>query len=86
MTAARLALAATRDGGFPLLSRVYRGNCHGAKLFPESMTRVIDRVTRYKQRMVHRRCLVPVMVGPKSGVRDTSCQFAADRRRWISGG
>ena len=40
-----IALAATRDGGIPLLSLVYRGNCHDARLFPEAMTRLVDRIT-----------------------------------------
>ncbi|PSR22498.1 MAG: hypothetical protein C7B45_06670 [Sulfobacillus acidophilus] len=48
-----LALAATRDGGFPLLSLVYRGNCHDAKLFPESMTRLITRIARLQQDAHH---------------------------------
>ena len=48
-----LALAATREGGIPLLSLVYRGNCHDAKLFPESMTRLIHRIARLQQDAHH---------------------------------
>lgn len=48
-----LALAATRPDGLPLLSLVYQGNCHDAKLFPESMTRLIDRVTHLNRSAHH---------------------------------
>jgi transposase len=41
-----LALAATRALGLPLLHLVYQGHCHDAKLLPESMTRLVERVTR----------------------------------------
>jgi hypothetical protein len=55
-----LAVAATRDGGFPLLSWVYRGNGHDAKLFPESMTRLINRIARLQHDAHH---LVLTLIG-----------------------
>ncbi len=48
-----IALAATRDGGIPLLSLVYRGNCHDARLFPETMTRLVDRITHLHRAAHH---------------------------------
>ena len=48
-----LALAATRQDGLPLLSLVYQGHCHDAKLFPESMTRLIDRITHLNRDAHH---------------------------------
>ena len=48
-----LAVATTRQDGLPLLSLVYQGNCHDAKLFPESMTRLIDRITHWNRGAHH---------------------------------
>ena len=48
-----IALAATRDGGIPLLSLVDRGNCHDARLFPEAMTRLVDRITHWHRDAHH---------------------------------
>ena len=48
-----IALAATRDGGIPLLSLVYRGNCHDARLFPEAMTRLVNRITHLHRDALH---------------------------------
>ena len=48
-----LALATTRQEGLPLLSLVYQGNGHDAKLFPESMTRLIDRITHLNRGAHH---------------------------------
>jgi transposase len=44
-----LALAATRELGLPLLALVFEGNCHEARLFPESVARLVQRITRLHQ-------------------------------------
>ncbi len=48
-----IALAATLDGGIPLLSLVYRGNCHDARLFAEAMTRLVNRITHLHRDALH---------------------------------
>lgn len=44
-----LAMAATRELGLPLLSLVYQGNCHEARLLPESVARLVQRITALHQ-------------------------------------
>ena len=41
-----LALAATRVLGLPFLHKVYEGNCHDAKLFPEAMSLLVERYSK----------------------------------------
>ncbi len=41
-----LALCASREGGLPLMHVLYRGNLHEAKLFPESLTKMVNRFSR----------------------------------------
>jgi len=41
-----LALASTVDGGLPLLHSLVRGNRHDAKLFPESLTEMSERLVK----------------------------------------
>lgn len=41
-----LALASTDVLGLPFLHKVYEGNCHDAKLFPEAMSLTVKRYSR----------------------------------------
>lgn len=41
-----LGLLVSRDGDVPLCSNVYRGNIHDSKIFPESLTRIRQRLER----------------------------------------
>jgi len=41
-----LALAATKILGLPFLHKVYEGNCHDAKLFPEAMSLLVERYSK----------------------------------------
>ncbi len=41
-----LSLAATDDGGLPILHALVRGNRHDAKLFPESVTTLAERLVK----------------------------------------
>jgi hypothetical protein len=40
------ALAATRLLGLPFLHKVYEGNCHDARLFPEAMSLLVERYSK----------------------------------------
>jgi len=40
------ALAATKILGLPFLHKVYEGNCHDAKLFPEAMSLLVERYSK----------------------------------------
>ena len=42
----QVGLASTVDGGLPILHLLVRGNRHDAKLFPESLTRMTERLVK----------------------------------------